>query len=846
MPHYPRSLFEKAYAFLRNHTLLYPLAGFAALVWFLIRVIPKPSRALYPCQKVATPMASGFVAWILASSTGLMPSIFAFKKGARHYRNARFASAAAFFAIAMLCYGGFVAMQSSSDPAIADNEPFVPETANEPIGTGIGINPGRVAWVHDPDAANYVYTGYWWEDTETNQEVVNEMMDNAVQWLTGKESNESAWDALFRYFNNTHDRGDVGYTPGEKIAIKVNMNNSDSGTWTAIATKNKINSSPQTIYALVSQLIEDAGVAGADITVYDASRGIGTPVVHKIRGNTGQDYQDVRFVVSPQYPGLDLTTAVHDESIPVVFADTTMQDYNTTYLPACVTEATYLVDLGLLKGHSLAGVTFCAKNFFGSLYRPSCIYQSTLGWTPNGTDQGADGMYGIHYYMNPFQTSFWNKTSWVPKGNYNALVDLMGHEHLGGKVVLFLVEGLYSSADQGGDMVKFTSPPFNGDWTSSIFASQDMVALESVCMDFLLTESSMTYNKGALDNYLHEAALANDPPSGTFYDPEGDGTRLASLGVHEHWNNAEDKQYSRNLGTGGGIELVSGPYVGDAPTVPENLTVEIASGEVTLAWDSCGDDVEYTVKRSETSNYGYEIIAGGITECRYIDTEVTDLHTYYYVVAASNEWGESDISDEISAVPHELPSIPANLQVEEVDSTKVTLTWDSCGDDMTYKVQRSETSGGDYETIASRISECTYTDTLVTAGVPYYYVVIAVNRYKEESDCSEEISAIPQNPTSINEQPTPFELSLSNNPNPFNASTRISFTLPEESNVRLDIYNVVGQRVATLANTRFNAGNHGLIWSGRDDSGEKVSGGIYLVHLRTDSASITRKITLLY
>ena len=52
--------------------------------------------------------------------------------------------------------------------------------------------------------------------------------------------------------------------------------------------------------------------------------------------------------------------------------------------------------------------------------------------------------------------------------------------------------------------------------------------------------------------------MANKPPSGTFYDPdhEGNVTRLASLGVYEHWNNPMDKEYSRNLGTGNGIELV--------------------------------------------------------------------------------------------------------------------------------------------------------------------------------------------------------------------------------------------------------------------------------------------------
>ena len=62
----------------------------------------------------------------------------------------------------------------------------------------------------------------------------------------------------------------------------------------------------------------------------------------------------------------------------------------------------------------------------------------------------------------------------------------------------------------------------------------------------------------SVDGYLHEAALADNPPSGTFYDPNHPTatTRLASLGAHEHWNNAQDKQNSRNLGKRDGIELV--------------------------------------------------------------------------------------------------------------------------------------------------------------------------------------------------------------------------------------------------------------------------------------------------
>jgi len=74
--------------------------------------------------------------------------------------------------------------------------------------------------------------------------------------------------------------------------------------------------------------------------------------------------------------------------------------------------------------------------------------------------------------------------------------------------------------------------------------SQDTVAIDSVGLDFINMEHTLWNNA---DNYLHEMAQADDPPSGTFYDPEGDGVRMQSLGVHEHWNNASDKKYSRNL-----------------------------------------------------------------------------------------------------------------------------------------------------------------------------------------------------------------------------------------------------------------------------------------------------------
>ena len=105
-------------------------------------------------------------------------------------------------------------------------------------------------------------------------------------------------------------------------------------------------------------------------------------------------------------------------------------------------------------------------------------------------------------------------------------------------------------------MQPWRMPPFLDHWPASLLLSQDPLAIDSVAFDFLGTEFAVPVNA---DNYLHEAALARRPPSGVTYDPEGDGTGLHSLGVHEHWNNARSKSYTRNLGRGGGIELLELP-----------------------------------------------------------------------------------------------------------------------------------------------------------------------------------------------------------------------------------------------------------------------------------------------
>ncbi len=194
-----------------------------------------------------------------------------------------------------------------------------------------------------------------------------------------------------------------------------------------------------------------------------------------------------------------------------------------------------------------------------------------------------------------------------PMGTYNTLVDLMGHKDIGRKTLLFMIDALYGvESEQAAvsNASKWQSEPFDNDWTSSIFLSQDNIAIESVGLDFYRTEqavnTNMIYVYGAVDNYLHEGSQAGAPPSGTNYDPEGDGTHLQSLGVHEHWNNSTAKQYTRNLQSGEGIELVQ---VHGIPT-------SLLSGEITVSDFALHQN--YPNPFNPVTTISYEILEPGL------------------------------------------------------------------------------------------------------------------------------------------------------------------------------------------------------------------------------------------
>lgn len=390
---------------------------------------------------------------------------------------------------------------------------------NEPLGIARGIHPGRVAWGHNPSVAAWNgKTGFWWEDQFNNQTEADRLLTQTLCVLTGIQNEKESWNALFHFFNKTKRNTAAGYQAGQKVAVKINLNNTYSHE-----SNNEINANPQLVLSLLKSLVNEAGIPQANITVTDPSRFITNNVYDKCHAS----YPNVHYVDHVGGDGRERATFVNN-AIPYSVDNGKV----ATGLAACIVDADYIIDMAIMKGHVSQGVSLCAKNFFG------CTSIEN-DWHKNAHSSGfSQNREGLH--------------------TYSVYPDYMGHKDLGGKTVLFLIDGIYSNKFV--DKVpafKWSLAPFNNNWPCSLFASEDGVAIDAVVLDFALAEWPDAPDMKYSDYSLIESALADNPPSGTVYDPERDGTRLTSLGTSEHWNNATDKKYSRNLSKEGkGIELV--------------------------------------------------------------------------------------------------------------------------------------------------------------------------------------------------------------------------------------------------------------------------------------------------
>jgi hypothetical protein len=556
--------------------LLFPLIGLGALIWFLIRVIPKPSRATYPCMRVAYPVASGFVIYLL----GLAASAFAIGKVKEHWKNSRYWAMAGFLTIALVA--GFFTFQADK-PAVYANTFSVntADTANVPIGVAKGIFPGRVVWVHDTAAVNQnCNISSWYLPANMNQTKVDQMLSSALHSITGQTTDSAAWVAIFKYHNNSRGKGAVNYVKGEKIFIKTNATSAYSGNYnaTTLVSNNKVSeTSIAPVLAVLRQLVYVVGVADSNIYIGDPLKHIYKHLYDVWHG----EFPHAHYLDNSGYTNLGREKVVASTTAIIHYSDkgtilrTNSMSPGTPGVPVLQNNlytifetAEYVLNIPQLKGHQRAGMTMFAKNHLGSQVP--------------GPGGNADQLHmGL---VRPYGTADLN-TVRGDYGMYRVQVDMMTHKLLSGKNLLYIMDALWGTDYELDFPLKWQMAPFNNTYTSSIFVSFDPVAIESVGYDFLRSEftdantQDVSVQMPAVDDYLHQAADSTNWPAGIKYDPNNTGVHVYSLGVHEHWDNATDKKYNRNLNptTGTGIELIeteqTSTSVADRENSPEYFRI---------------------------------------------------------------------------------------------------------------------------------------------------------------------------------------------------------------------------------------------------------------------------------
>ena len=184
---------------------------------------------------------------------------------------------------------------------------------------------------------------------------------------------------------------------------------------------------PVLLKALLISLVEDAGVAPSDITVYDVSRIF---PVYMVDMCTKGKLKGVHFV--------GRNNGVANKKKPVHWSRSFRGAVN--YLPTCVTRAEYVINFANLKGHSY-GITLCGKNHFGSFI--------------NGNEMRPPEGANLHQFLTMDKMKV-----------YSPLVDLMANYELGDKTVLYMLDALICAASEGAsvteDSSRWQQAPFDG------------------------------------------------------------------------------------------------------------------------------------------------------------------------------------------------------------------------------------------------------------------------------------------------------------------------------------------------------------------------------------------------
>jgi hypothetical protein len=289
------------------------------------------------------------------------------------------------------------------------------------------------------------------------------------------------------------------------------------------------------------------------------------------------------------------------------------------------------------------------------------------------------------------------------------------------------------------------------------------------------------------------------------------------------------------------VELIDDHYVINCRIVHSKASLDTTN--LWLIWSLDSSFTDSSLLTADTGEHVFNTEIPGLTEPSSIN--------YYFYARDSLDLFSTDPFDapqnyySFYAGPDSLPPPPLNLKI--TNSIRVIdLTWQEVitGKYVSYNIFRSEENGGNF-CIADSTPSSSHTDTTVILGGKYYYYVTTVfNQW--ESNPSDTVNAVVDAIISVvkdDKLPSTYRLKQ-NFPNPFNPQTEIGYDLPERSNVTLEVYNMLGQKIKTLVNEPQSAGYYHMNWDGRTDMGNLVGSGVYFYRIQANNFSKVRKMIL--
>ncbi len=330
----------------------------------------------------------------------------------------------------------------------------------------------RVVHVYSPNATNWNYDSTYY-GAYVSQSAVDAMVNSGVMALTGVSTVAGAWQSLLSKVSP--------YSPGKKIAIKVNFNNSQGCNTTGTV----LDALYHPVNAIISGL-QAAGVQLGDMWVFDAKRPLPSRFINGFINKTQIHFLDS---AGGSCSGVQVQAATWGSSNPNAVVDFTHPNLANQRVPDILVDATYVINVPILRGHAIAGVTLGFKHHMGCIPNPLILHDP----------YGYIRMEGV--LANP---------------NSHPLVDLYKNANIAGKTILTVGDGLFGHPTENtAKPIKWTATfkaKLGTDAPNSLFFATDPVAIDCVMSDIIKAEVSWR----VADWVVHYLQLAAASGLGTF------------------------------------------------------------------------------------------------------------------------------------------------------------------------------------------------------------------------------------------------------------------------------------------------------------------------------------------